>query len=346
MNGNIVMNISSSTGVSNNVLTNVNSNVVGNLKVETPQVLKDSNDTFVSTDSTLDTGLGNQDNGGKKGIKKILKLVCNLFSNTTDVSKMDKGERKHPLKEVDDLVVSSVTGKATRLPTLVELEKLGVSTELPEYLYHMTSKKNYESMLASGKLEQGFDHYCGQAVFAFDADNFKKNWNNILDSNVCMKEKLLKQAAKFGDEVVLLKIPTKILNKDKLFVRSENVVFDKLSANIYDKRDIQNFVLTPENRKLMDARITTFGDLFLKRTRELILQNESPLTASHLLGETPVEYAELLDNKGEPIEYLCREDIPMSSVIKLGDVKLSDYKDLSVQDRVKNAYLKLFQCEC
>lgn len=345
-NGLPMIPVSYSDNVNSRAVTNHRIDVVNNLKsakIADDKKIIDSFCSSMSSEKVLDCPQDKE----LSGLQKIFKFFGGVLSGlSSDLKLKESKQQTNAIKKLDKLIVSENTGKATRLPTIAELEKCGLSIAPPEFLYHMTSKKNYEAMLATGKLEQGFDHYCGKAVFAFDSDNFTKNWNNILDSDVCMKDKLLKQAAKFGDDVVLLKIPTSVLNKDKMFVRSENVVFDKLSANIYDKRDIQNFVLTPENRKLMDARITTFGDLFLKRTRELILQNENPLTASHLLGETPVEYAPLLDYKGEPVEYLYRDDIPISSVVKLGEVTLSDYKDLSVKDRVKNAYLKLFQCEC
>lgn len=307
-------------------------------------VSKDGCDTFCSMRVT--SNFSDKKQANENCIKRIYMNFRNFLSKLSSTTNDERTSTKScDISKIDKIVDPNNTGKATRLPSLSELEKFGVSTDVPEYLYHLTSKENYQSMLASGKLKQGFDHYCGSAVFAFDFNNFNKNWNNILDSDVNMKDKLLKQAAKFGDDVVLLKIPTKFLDKGKMFVRSENAFFKVSESDLYDKREIQKFVLTPENRLLIETGKTTFGDLFLKRSRDLVLKNETPLTASHFLGEIPVEYANLLDCKGEAVEYLYREDIPISFVSKLGEIKLSDYSEMSVKERVEQAYSKLFQAE-
>ena len=117
----------------------------------------------------------------KNIFKNIGSLLCGFFS---DFEINQNSKKPSDLRKIDKLADSNNTGKPTRLPTISELEECGISTELPEFLYHLTSKENYKSMLKTGMLNQGFDHYCGSAVFAFDFDNFDKNWNNIPNTDV------------------------------------------------------------------------------------------------------------------------------------------------------------------
>ena len=49
--------------------------------------------------------------------------------------------------------------------------------KIPRYLYHMTSKKNYESMLKDGFIKTGHDAYLDSnldGIFMFDLKNFIK----------------------------------------------------------------------------------------------------------------------------------------------------------------------------
>ncbi|MBQ4115558.1 hypothetical protein IJD34_09170 [bacterium] len=249
-----------------------------------------------------------------------------------------------PIEKLTELIDPQKTGVATTMPTLESLSKAGLSTDPPEFLYHLTNKKNYESMLKTKRLWQGYDKCSGRSVFTFELDNFHKNWNKILDSDVEMKARLLKQAAKRGDDVVLLQIPTNVLKKDKLFIRSQNAYFRCMEKSIYDYNDEKIAkIFTPENRKIVQEGKTTFEKLVSDFYKTLVTKNEAPLTAEHILGETPAGFASLLTTKGEPIEYLYREDIMMDSVKKIGEIKLSDYEGLSQTDLIKKTFSKLFK---
>ncbi|MBR3605773.1 MAG: hypothetical protein IKL52_07075 [Candidatus Gastranaerophilales bacterium] len=249
----------------------------------------------------------------------------------------------NPLDDLTKLLDPQGTGVVTKMPSLDDLTKAGLSTKEPEFLYHLTNKSNYECMLKTGHIWQGYDKFSGHSIFTIELDNFLKNWNQILDSDIEMKAKLLKQAAKRGDDVILLQIPTKSLKKEKLFIRSENAYFKYFQNKIYDYDDAKRALLfTPENRTLVNEGKTSFTEIVANFYRKLILKNESPLVAKHLLGETPAEFASLLDAKGEALEYLYREEIMMDSVKKIGEIKLSDYDGLSEIDLIKKAFGKLF----
>lgn len=113
------------------------------------------------------------------------------------------------------------------------IEKTG-KPDIPRYLYHMTTKQNYESILKSGKIHTSPD--CGMSnldgVFMFDMQNFSKRWANtviqtpnaeanlgtaLFCKNICNFEDVTN-----GLDIVLLKIPTKGMDISKLKVRPQS----------------------------------------------------------------------------------------------------------------------------
>lgn len=249
-----------------------------------------------------------------------------------------------PIEKLTELIDPQKAGVATTMPTLESLSKAGLSTEPPEFLYHLTSKENYESMLETKRIFQGYDKCSGRSVFTFELGNFHQHWDKILDTEVELKAKLLKQAAKRGDDVVLLQIPTSTLKKDRLFIRSQNAYFKCFKKSIYDYNEEKIAkIFTPENKRIVKEGKTTFEKLVSDFYKILIKENEAPLTAKHILGETPAGFASLLSAKGEPIEYMYREDIMMDAVKKIGEIKLSDYEGLSQTDLIQKAFSKLFK---
>lgn len=95
--------------------------------------------------------------------------------------------------------------------------------DIPRYLYHVTSKKNYDLMLKSGEI---FGTHDGnimsnlEGVFLFDLKNFSKRW---LSTYFDMGEvKINLGAALLGKNsanAVVLRIPTKNFDVDKLKIR-------------------------------------------------------------------------------------------------------------------------------
>lgn len=122
------------------------------------------------------------------------------------------------------------------------LEKTG-KPDIPRYLYHMTTKQNYESILKSGKIHTSCD--CSRSnldgVFMFDMQNFSKRWANTMLQTPNAKANLgtvllCKNITEFenmtkGIDIVLLKIPTKGMDISKLKVRPQ-LVPSELNAGI------------------------------------------------------------------------------------------------------------------
>lgn len=166
--------------------------------------------------------------------------------------------------------------------------------KIPRYIYHFTRQQKYESMLRDGYLKaMECDAYLKQpAVFAVDLQRFFKNWgfsnawNNKYEPDPLYQSLLMKVAypetpfSTWLNQFAILKIPTKILDKNKLKIRSQKTFFEQMSTdNPLEIKDIQ------------------------------ILK--------HMSGETSAIKARLFNNRKEAIEYIYLDDIPIEQVEKL-----------------------------
>lgn len=99
---------------------------------------------------------------------------------------------------------------------------------VPRYLYHLTTKNNYQQMLKDGYIKGYHDEDIRtnlSGIFMLDLRNFTKRWmttgidcgEQLLTFAKC----LIMQASKDDSNIVALKIPTKTLNMSKLKCRSQ-----------------------------------------------------------------------------------------------------------------------------
>ncbi len=70
--------------------------------------------------------------------------------------------------------------------------------KVPRYIYHITTQKNYRSILNDGLLKTTEDPFCGNGVFAIELINFFKRWkehkdwkNSILQSDLIEQVRIL-----------------------------------------------------------------------------------------------------------------------------------------------------------
>lgn len=97
---------------------------------------------------------------------------------------------------------------------------------VPRYLYHLTSKDNYKSILKDGFLKTNLDDTKLDGVFMFDILNFVKRWCNSgafiegLDNKVSIAKGLFFYIVMKNPNIVLLKIPTKNLDLKNLRCRA------------------------------------------------------------------------------------------------------------------------------
>ncbi len=106
---------------------------------------------------------------------------------------------------------------------------------IPRYLYHVTTEKNYESMLKSGKILTTDDGLCISelnGVFLFDLKNFLKRWTSTFFDFKEEGGKINLASALIGKnrEAVVLRVPTKNFDINKLRIRVQNAKTDDYHA--------------------------------------------------------------------------------------------------------------------
>lgn len=120
-------------------------------------------------------------------------------------------------------------GKITN--TLAKSQTVGLQLgkrNVPRYLYHLTTDKNYQQMLKDGYIKANHDADLSSnlsGVFMLDLRNFTKRWLttgvDCGDKLLTFAKGLIMQASKDGSNIVALKIPTRKLNTSKLRCRSQ-----------------------------------------------------------------------------------------------------------------------------
>lgn len=134
--------------------------------------------------------------------KQIGKFIDNIFNKTRNV-------QQAPL---ENNVINNINNQINTL--------LGNGETVPKYLYHMTSKENYASMLQDGVIKKSLIE---NGVFLTDFKSFALKYPiDDLKGMVKWYGGLYPGAAQFGsasNTVVVLKIPTESLQKDLTMVR-------------------------------------------------------------------------------------------------------------------------------
>lgn len=206
--------------------------------------------------------------------------------------------------------------------------------KIPKYMYHLTTRRNYESMLIDGFINTTEDQICGQGIFLIELVNFFKRWRTSKDwGSTDLRLDLIHQVKKlFSDSLVLLRIPTKNLESDKLKVRSQNRLFSWIKNNEEAFYKIKN---------------SDRGDE-LSRIQKLVYLTENDETMTNLLGETPAKDSSLFKKRKEAIEYIYKEDIPIGSVEKIGEIEATSIRFFLREDtqnpvKVKNIFLELLK---
>ena len=161
----------------------------------------------------------------------------------------------------------------------------------PRYIYHITRRYKYEKMLSDGYLKTSTkDAYIKEpAIFAIELQNFFKNWGyNKAWNNKTFPEPLFQALLdKIGSKCdvlnvwlskfVILKIPTKSLDKDKLKIRSQKTFFEQ--------------IMSDDCRKMPNSTVK-----------------------DHLSGHTPATQSRRYNNRKEAIEYIYLDDIPIDKI--------------------------------
>lgn len=196
----------------------------------------------------------------------------------------------------------------TNLAKTVSAKPQTGQSAVPRFLYHITSKKNYESILKDGFIrtsQDGADMTNLNGVFMFDLKNFTKRWCNtgfsMGDDFLTLAKALFVKGSSKTSNIVVLKVPTKKLPLDKLKCRTQDIKAKVPLSHFSD------------------------GDTALRQKH--------------------------YTRKKQPIEYIFEEDIPISSIKKIGEADTgviiedvfanmyaSDYKKVDVKQILTNLF--------
>lgn len=192
-----------------------------------------------------------------------------------------------------------------------------VSQGIPKYLYHMTTKQNYRAIMKDGFLRTHNDRLCGQGVFIFDIKNYFEKWKDVFSEQrgKNFTELLLDQVSKRRNKIVMLRIPTDKLDIDKLAIRSQN--------------RLHKYCYTDIVRKEIEPEATVLANLFQRgeEGEELLLRKKFMQETSkdhnlpdvdHCFNGAPALEAQQYEQ--EAIEYIYRDNIPISDIEKVGEV--------------------------
>lgn len=257
--------------------------------------------------------------------KEYIWLMLNIKIPTNN------GFRKLTIDEFEKILKSQKTfAKYTRIPEIKErqaiynipertaLQGQAPTGEIPRYIYHLTNKQNYLSMLKTGHLKTTPDDYIGRGVFMIDLENFFKFWGkNTAWGDGLLQSKLIRHCLKGEADLVMLKIPTKSLDYNKLSIRSQArafslldgsnidivtyVIKDLRNSNLYET-DVANAVLRSINRYL---------DKFSNQTQ-------------HIYTGSPSWESKLFSQRKEAIEYIYKEPIDINKATKIGEVNAEE----------------------
>lgn len=227
-----------------------------------------------------------------------------------------------------------------------------MSKILPRYLYHMTSKSNYKEIKQSGFLKTVKPNL-GEApkgVYMLELTNFFKHWGKDFDGENPLQG-LLSHVAKNTEDVVILKIPTNNINAEKLKIRSLNRLLsiskqnEKAQLEIASKcsNNRYNYVET-ELSKLDKNKLSPTE--YRKVFESILAEAEKKFPLPENLGELCVPYSKeiikgssakerkLFQQRKEAIEYIYPNDIPASSIEKIGEVNIDYNKLFSPEENI------------
>lgn len=190
--------------------------------------------------------------------------------------------------------------------------------KIPRFLYHLTTKSNYEKMLKTGVMKTSKEGLCGEMVFLLDIKNFFKRWTKFNLGGSHQKRLLAKVSGVNKEDVVLLKIPTKQLNRERLGIRSQDALYSNaeyLGADQVEFMKKYNCNTEEELLELLEnneAAFNRFASIFKRYL--------------HLTRGTNAGNQRLFTTRKDAIEYIYPEAIDIKSVQKIGQINPSEFE--------------------
>ena len=166
------------------------------------------------------------------------------------------------------------------------------SKKIPRYLYHITTKANAEKIKQSGFIDLTTDYLSRkQGIYLFEMQNFIRQWGGLSGGNNApflskktFFEYMLRKKTK--QNISILKISTENLDANKLFIRSQDILFDMCQK---------------------------YQSEF--RSRNPILQEKFP----HLFNFDKAKNNKRYKAKGHSIEFIYTDKIQIDNVKEIGN---------------------------
>lgn len=211
---------------------------------------------------------------------------------------------------------------------------------IPRYLYHITDAVSYEKIKADGFMEprRPNSSFSQEGIFTFELQNALKRWQQIPTQQG--KNTLLGMLLEItrNSNVVILKIPTKNLNLDNLLIRSQDWYFNatkKLPESQIKRIEKYWDELGDIDYGIKFAKLEEFKKAIIAR----LFQDKT----SHIQnGSTAIE-APLYKQRGEAIEYIYTDKIPMSNIEKIGSADRHNFYNRDYTLKIKEFLLELFK---
>ena len=219
------------------------------------------------------------------------------------------------------------------------------SPKVPRFIYHMTSKKNYDAIMKSGVLKMSED-LMTDGVFAMELPNFFKRWNGIAPLPQGGQNELVEWASKGADDFVILRIPTGKLNPDKLKVRSFSNVISWLKDSYGDFHTKAENIWMSELKNYVNNGSIGKAPEYRDVVKNLIKNTESKDNVNMLLAKVPANKARHYKQHKHAIEYVYKDNIPADTFEKIGEVNLPELKASAEYDPskpVRSTFLALLK---
>lgn len=214
------------------------------------------------------------------------------------------------------------------------LEKEPNKNRIPRFLYHLTTQENYDKILQNEYLEPRFDKFCDEQIFLFDITNFFKQWKKkIYNYDFDLQKKLFKWVGgKTSSNLVLLRIPTKSLNRDILRTRSQEALFSNAKILAMEQDNLlkkYNVNLLDELLNIASQKDEVFLELFDWYKRLV-----------HLTKGAPAGMNKLFTQKKNAVEYLYSEKVNVNNISVVGKINIKEAfeKNLSGLEIMKEIF--------
>lgn len=128
--------------------------------------------------------------------------------------------------------------------------------KIPRYLYHLTTESNYLSMLNEGNIKLGGEYDKVKGIYIIELANFFKRWfimNKDGFSGNDLRQKLVKQVMKNSEgDIIILKIPTKNIDRDRLLIRNQNNLFKNYDYYVSKSDSAKNSGLYKQRKQAIE----------------------------------------------------------------------------------------------